>query len=175
MLKKLGYKWHLLVKNPKLWIYKCKINFYKCKLTCDKKLCQVIHSRSEICWKKPKYTKKMSFWRNIFLPNLPCLSPCRERSKVERPQILFFLTLFPYFFGVGSKKNIYIYVEEHGVNRASNRPFWSKLTFLKWNFGRMRAGSPAIPGLNKLAGEVVEVTLTLSLTFKVKGNRLLKW
>ena len=107
MLKKLGYKWHLLVKNPKLWIYKCKINFYKCKLTCDKKLCQVIHSRSEICWKKPKYAKKMSFWRNIFLPNLPCLSPCRERSKVERPQILFFLTLFPYFFGVGSKKSPY--------------------------------------------------------------------
>ena len=54
MLKKLGYKWHLLVKNPKLWIYKCKINFYKCKLTCDKKLCQVIQSRSEISWKKPK-------------------------------------------------------------------------------------------------------------------------
>ena len=39
----------------------------------------------------------------------------------------------------------------------------------------MRAGSPAIPGLNKLAGEVVEVTLTLSSTFKVKVNRLLKW
>ena len=31
MLKKLGYKLHLLVKNPKLWIYKCKIKFYKCK------------------------------------------------------------------------------------------------------------------------------------------------
>ena len=32
MLKKLGYKLHLLVKNPKLSIYKCKLNFYKCKL-----------------------------------------------------------------------------------------------------------------------------------------------
>ena len=31
MLKKLGYKWHLLVKNPKLSICKCKIKFYNCK------------------------------------------------------------------------------------------------------------------------------------------------
>ena len=38
----------------------------------------------------------------------------------------------------------------------------------------MKAGSLTIPGLNKLAGEVVEVTLTLNLTFKVKVNRLLK-
>ena len=30
-IKKIGYKLHLLVKYPKLWIYKCKINFYKCK------------------------------------------------------------------------------------------------------------------------------------------------
>ena len=59
--QKLGYKWHSLVKNPKLWIYKCKINFYKCKLTCVKKLCHDIHSRSEICWKKPKYPKKWIF------------------------------------------------------------------------------------------------------------------
>ena len=30
----------------------------------------------------------------------------------------------------------------------------------------MRAGSPAIPGLNKLAGEILEVTLTLTMTLK---------
>ena len=61
MLKKLGYKWHLLVKNPKLWIYKCKINFYKCKLTWVKKLCHVICSRGEIWLKQPKFTKKWIF------------------------------------------------------------------------------------------------------------------
>ena len=83
MLKKLGYKWHLLVKNPKLWIYKCKINFYKCKLTCDKKLCQVIHSRSEICWKKPKYTKKMSFWRNFFYQICPACPPAVSAQKLS--------------------------------------------------------------------------------------------
>ena len=31
MLKKLGYKLYLLVKNPKLSIYKCKLKFYKCR------------------------------------------------------------------------------------------------------------------------------------------------
>ena len=61
MLKTLGYKWHLLVKNLKLWIYKCKIIFYKCKLTWVKKLCHVICSRGEIWLKQPKFTKKWIF------------------------------------------------------------------------------------------------------------------
>ena len=39
----------------------------------------------------------------------------------------------------------------------------------------MRAGSPAIPGLNKLAGEVVEVTLTLSLTLRSQQYGILKY
>ena len=30
----------------------------------------------------------------------------------------------------------------------------------------MRASSPAIPGLNKLAGEVLKATLTLTMTLK---------
>ena len=39
----------------------------------------------------------------------------------------------------------------------------------------MRASSPAIPGLNKLAGEVVEVTLTLSLTLRSQQYGILKY
>ena len=50
-------------KNPKLWIYKCKINFYKCKLTCIKKICHDILSCSGICSKKPKYMhQNLNFW-----------------------------------------------------------------------------------------------------------------
>ena len=33
---------------------------------------------------------------------LTCRNCAVGPSKVERPQILFFLTLFPYFLGVGS-------------------------------------------------------------------------
>ena len=39
----------------------------------------------------------------------------------------------------------------------------------------MRAGGPAIPDLNKLAGEVVEVTLTLSLTLRSQQDGILKY
>ena len=39
----------------------------------------------------------------------------------------------------------------------------------------MRASSPAMPGLNKLAGEVVEVTLTLSLTLRSQQYGILKY
>ena len=142
-----------------MWIYKCKINFYKCKLTCDKKLCQVIHSRSEISWKKPKK------WIFGFLKfALPVPLPWALKSWA--PSNFILSDTFPIFFWGGKLKNKYISYRELGVCGSSNLPFWSKLTFLKWNFGRMRAGSPAIPGLNKLAGEVLEVTLTLSLTLR---------
>ena len=104
MLKKLGYKWHLLVKNPKLWIYKCKINFYKCKfnsykckLTCDKKLCQVIRSCSEICWKKLKFLR-------IFFYKFALPSPCPGRSKSWVPANFIFPNTFPIFFWVGDKR-----------------------------------------------------------------------
>ena len=39
----------------------------------------------------------------------------------------------------------------------------------------MRAGSPAIPGLNKLAGEVLEVTLTLTLTLRTQLDNTSKY
>ena len=104
MLKKLGYKWHLLVKNPKLWIYKCKINFYKCKftsykckLTCDRKLCQVIRSCSEICWKKLKFLR-------IFFYKFALPSPCPGRSKSWVPANFIFPNTFPIFFWVGYKR-----------------------------------------------------------------------
>ena len=145
MLKKLGYKLHLLVKNPKLWIYKCKINFYKCKnnllnqiitryaqkiklqvtfvsknpklgiytckinfckckitfykckLTCDKKLCQVIHSRSEISWKKPKK------WIFGFLKfALPVPLPWALKSWA--PSNFILSDTFPIFFWCGKLK-----------------------------------------------------------------------
>ena len=91
-----------------MWIYKCKINFYKCKitfykckLTCDKKLCQVIHSRSEISWKKPKK------WIFGFLKfALPVPLPWALKSWA--PSNFILSDTFPIFFWGGKlKKQIY--------------------------------------------------------------------
>ena len=125
-----------------------------------------------------RFVEKIEVFKNFFYT---CRVPRPIFHKVIfcfkswAPSNFILSDTFPIFFWGGKLKNKYISYRELGNLGSSKRPFWPKRTFLKWKFGRMRAGSPAIPGLNKLAGEVVEVTLTLSLTFKVKGNRLLKW